>query len=208
MCVRGGCDFGLDGAQQVGHFCSPLLVVSLVNEEQFAQMMGVAERMLAVAKLEVGGPVVMDSNPPIAGQDGSLHADLTPFGMGMVVGQLGCAGHMQPLQPLLDTQPTLIKIDDRGCADLLLDAHPTRPGLNHELTIGGDHDRFRGPLAVEIGQQLCGARQGNEVIAVQIAGLRFQTQAILGGLGHVRRKRTLHLHATARTLLELRPDVP
>ena len=58
-------------------------------------------------------------------------------------------------------------------------------------------------MSVEIGQQLGGARQRYQLIVVQIAGLRFQTRAILGRLAHAGRKGSLHAHATARTLLDL-----
>ena len=76
----------------------------------------------------------------------------------------------------------------------------TRLGVVGQLTAGVEYDGLRGCLSVEIGQQLCRARQRYQLIVVQIAGLRFQTRAILGRLGHLRRKRALHLGATARTL--------
>ena len=67
------------------------------------------------------------ATPWIAGQDAAgSHADMPPFVMDMVVGQLGCAGHVQPLQPTLDTQAALIEMDDRGGEELLLDVRPTR----------------------------------------------------------------------------------
>ena len=128
---------------------------------------------------------------------------MPPFGMGMVVGQLGCAGDMQPLQPPLDTQAALIEMDDRGGEELLLDARPTDLGAGNQLTVVGDDDRLRGRLSVEIGQQLGRARQRYQLIVVQIAGLRFQTRTILSRLAHAGRKCSLHAPATARTLLDL-----
>ena len=57
----------------------------------------------------------MDRDTWIAGQDAAgSHADMPPSVMDMVVGQHGCAGHVQPLQPALDTQAALIEMDNRG----------------------------------------------------------------------------------------------
>ena len=109
---------------------------------------------------------------------------------------------MQPLQAPLDTQPTLIEMDHRVSEELCADAFPSRLGAADKLTAGGEYDRLRGCIAVERSQQLFDTRQGDELLAVQVAGERFQTRAILGRLGHVGRKR-LHAGATARTLLDL-----
>ena len=146
----------------------------------------------------------MQSNALVAGQDASgSHADMTASAMEMVGGQHGCAGHMQPLQATLDTQPTLIEMDDRVSEELCADAFPSRLGAADKLTAGREYDRLRGCIAVERSQQLFDTRQGDELLAVQVAGERFQTRAILGRLGHVGRKR-LHAGATARTLLDRR----
>ena len=42
------------------------------------------------------------------------------------------------------------------------------------------------------------------MVDVQVAGLGFQTRAILGGLADMGGKRTLHRFATTRTLLDFR----
>ena len=79
----------------------------------------------------------MQSNALVAGQDASgSHADMTASAMEMVGGQLGCAGHMQPLQAPLDTQPTLIEVDDRVSDELCADAFPSRLGAADKLTAG------------------------------------------------------------------------
>ena len=48
----------------------------------------------------------MKGNPGKAGQDvtGS-HTDISPSVMDMVMGQHGCAGNVQPLQPAFDSNP-------------------------------------------------------------------------------------------------------
>ena len=147
----------------------------------------------------------MKGNPGKAGQDvtGS-HTDMSPFLMDMVMGQHGCAGHVQPLQPAFDTQPTLIEMGDRGRDELLADAFQSGVSSGDKLTGGCKHDRLRGGMTVEGSQQLSDAGQGDELLAVQVAGKRLQPWTILGGLGHVGRKRTLYARTTAGALLYLR----
>ena len=103
----------------------------------------------------------MKSNPRKAGQDATgSHTDMSPFVIDMVMGQHGCAGHVQPLQPTCNTQPTLIEMDDRGSDELLADAFPSCVGAGDKLTGGCEHERLRGGLTVERSQQLCDACQG------------------------------------------------
>ena len=70
--------------------------------------------------------------------------------------------------------------------------------------VAARNDRLSGRLTVERPQQLSDARQGDELLAVQVASDCFQTWTILGGLAHAGGKRALHTGTAARTLLHLR----
>ena len=87
---------------------------------------------------------------------------------------------------------------------MLADAFQSGVSSGDKLTGGCEHDRFRGGMTVERSQQLSDAGQGDELLAVEVAGKRLQPWTILGGLGHVNRKRALHARATARALHYLR----
>ena len=193
---RGRFDFGFDGAQQVSHLFSPSLAVLFDNKAEFAQMMDVAESVLTVGKLEVGSPVVMQSNALVVGQDASdSHAEMAAFGMDVVMGQFFCAGHVQPMQPLYDPQTTLIEMDDRGGDELLADAFQGWVDSLGELTGGCEHDRLRGCMPVERSQQLGDARQGDELLAVEVAGKCLQTPGHTGSVGSRGRENAPFTHA-------------
>ena len=72
-----------------------------------------------------------------------------------------------------------------------------------KLAGGGEDDRLRRRTSVERSQQLSDARQGDERLAVQVAGECLQTRTILGGLRNLRGKLSLYARTTARTLLHL-----
>ena len=166
--------------------------------------MDIAEAMLTVGKLEVGAPVIMQSSALVVGQDGSSsHADMPAFGMDVVLGQFCCAGHVQPLQPPCDTHTTLIEMDDRSSNQALTNLFQACLCALGKLAGGGEDDRLRRRTSVERSQQLSDARQGDELLAVQVAGECLQTRTILGGLRNLRGKLSLYARTTARTLLHL-----
>ena len=100
--------------------------------------MDVAEAMLTVAELEVGAPVIMHSNALVVGQDASgLHADMSAFVMHLVLGQLFCAGHVQPPQLPCDTHAALIEMDDRRSNQLLANLEKTALCVLGKLARGG-----------------------------------------------------------------------
>ena len=167
--------------------------------------MDVAEAMLTVAELEVGAPVIMHSNALVMRQDVSgSHADLPAFVMHVVVGQFFCAGHVQPPQPLCDAHAAFIEMDDRRSNQLLANLGKTVLCVPGKLARGGEYRRLRRRIPVEGSQQLSDASERDELLAVEIAGERLQTQTILGRLTHVGGKRSLYARTTARTLLDFR----
>ena len=167
--------------------------------------MDVAEAMLTVAELEVGAPVIMHSNALVMGQDASgSHPDMSAFVMHVVLGQLFCAGHVQPPQPLCDTHAALIEMDDRRSNQLLANLGQAPLCVPGKLARGGEYRRLRRCIPVEGSQQLSDASERDELLAVEVAGERLQTQTILGRLTHVGRKLSLYARTAARTLLDFR----
>ena len=148
-------------------------------------MMDVAEAMLTGAKLEVGAPVIMQSNALVMGQDASgSHPDMAAFVMDVVLGQFGCAGHVQPPQPPCDTHAALIEMDDRRSNQLLTNLFQACLRTAGKLAGGCQQHRLRRRIPVERSQQLPDARQRDELLAVEVAGDCLQTQTILGRLTH------------------------
>ena len=93
--------------------------------------------------------MVMHSNAREVGQDASTsHSDMPPFGVDVVVGQLLCAGHMQPLQATIDTQATLVEMDDRSSDQLLANLFQACLRAAGKLVGGGENDRLRGRMTV------------------------------------------------------------
>ena len=85
----------LDVEQQGLHVVSPLLSIFFMGQPEFAQVMTVAEGMVTLLVDEIGSPVVMHGCAVEMGQDVyTIHGFSTAFGVGLVVGQSGRAGHM------------------------------------------------------------------------------------------------------------------
>jgi hypothetical protein len=139
-----GFHFRLDVLEQLSHFLCPGLLVLVGDELQFTEMMCVAERMLTLLKVQVGFSMVVNGIALELGQDLSrLHANLSPLAIYMVMGEMVCAGHVQPVQLAWHPQTALIKLGDISPHDFLLDPFQTGLGLCHPLLVGGDDDRFR-----------------------------------------------------------------
>ena len=146
----------------------------------------------------------MQSNALVVGQDASgSHPDMAAFVMDVVLGQFGCAGHVQPPQPPCDTHAALIEMDDRRSNQVLTNLFQACLRTAGKLAGGREDDRLRRRIPVERSQQLPDARQRDELLAVEVAGDCLQTQTILGRLTHVGGKLPLYVRTTARTLLHL-----
>ena len=139
----------------------------------------------------------MDSNALEVGQDAcDTHTDMSPFVMDVVVGQFLGAGHVQP-RKRPSTRKPLSEMDDRSSEELLANLFQACLRVAGKLAGGGENGRLRGRMTVERSQQLSDARQGDELLTVQVAGERFQTGTILRRLRHVGGKFSLHAHTTA-----------
>ena len=77
----------LDLQQQGGHLGSPVLLITLFDELQLSQMMGITQPMALMLELEIGSVIIVNWGALEVGQDANLPQRLgTPFGMHHVVG--------------------------------------------------------------------------------------------------------------------------
>ena len=106
---------GLGRAQQVDHLLRPGLSSGLGEKHQFAQVMGVAQRVSAVVVL-VRHPAVMHSYTLEPGQNAEgVHGRLAAFVMRSVPTERRGHRRMQPTQPTAHPLPGFIKVRHR-CA--------------------------------------------------------------------------------------------
>jgi len=92
----------------------------LVDELQFAQMVGIAQRMTTTFIAEVRLPMVMHGRPAERPQNpGIIHRLVAALGMHLIIRQRARRGHMQPMQRPLYPQPGLIDMQDLRGAQLL-----------------------------------------------------------------------------------------
>ena len=135
------------------------------------------------------------------------HTDMSPFIVDVVVGQLRCAGHVQPAQATIDTQATLVEMDDRSSEECWRICSRLVCVWLGKLAGGGENGRLRGRMTVERSQQLSDARQGDELLAVQVAGERFRRgpYCVVASRGReILPARTHHSQDTASLHLMLR----
>ena len=125
------------------------------------------------------------------------------YGMDVVLGQSCCAGHMQPLQPPYNTHIPHIEMDDGSSNQVLTNLFQACLCATGKLAGGGEDDRLKRRIPVERSQQLGDTCQGDELLAVQVAGECLQTQTLLCGLRNARGKLSLYARTTAKTLLHL-----
>ena len=92
------------------------------HSSQLAQMVDVAQRMAAGGVGPIGLPPVVDTHAAIGRQDANVGGRLgAPIGMQTVVGQPGCAGHMNPRQVARLPHPGLVAVQHRRLAKRRLD---------------------------------------------------------------------------------------
>ena len=130
----------MNTSQQVLYVQGPPLLKLLVSKDEFAQIMGHAQRMeTCIAQIHAQG--VMHRNSLIAWQDvHGLQGVVSSFGMGQIAGEEGGASHMQP--PALAQHPKASFISMQDAAGLqsgfdLLDdrSHPRELFWQAESTL-------------------------------------------------------------------------
>ena len=81
---------------------------------------------------------------------------------------------MQPVQFSFNTKTTFVTVNDVGLTQLAMNFDQRRLAAGCNRLIGVNHKGPSGRMTVEILQQFTGARNGDEVIVVQIACLRLK----------------------------------
>jgi hypothetical protein len=90
--------------EQRYHPRGPGLVELFVEENQFSQVMSVAEAVVA-GITEVGGKTIVDEASVIAGKDPDMvHGEVAAFGMNGIVGQKRGGGAVKPVKSSCDAQ--------------------------------------------------------------------------------------------------------
>ena len=149
-------------------------------------MMGIAEGMLAIVKLQIRSPMVMHGPSLKVGQDADvLHPLMTTFGLNSVVSQVRRSSHMQPVQTAFHAHSALIKMGNIGGNDLLFDAGKCLFSLPDEGAIGSQDKALAGRMPVEILEQFTSTLQRQQLVIVQINRLRFEPRAVLYRLPHL-----------------------
>jgi DNA invertase Pin-like site-specific DNA recombinase len=197
-------DFGLDVQQQLAHVLRPGLLVLVKDELQLAQMMRIAKGVLAIFKLQVGGQVVMHRTPAKFRQDADgAHSFLTAFAMNGIMRQGFGACHMHPVQFAFHAQPTFVEMRDASLNKMLFDACQREHRLCNQGFVCIQNERFAGPMLVEIFKEFADARQGQQLVVVQVHRLGFQARPVLHCLRHIFGKVAFDPSPTLRTQLDL-----
>ena len=74
--------------------------------------------------------------------------------------------------------------------------------LLFQALVGRQHTGFAQLVTIQVTEHSTGTRQGNELVGIEVAGLRLDTKAILDWAGHAFRKRRLAFHSTVGTGLD------
>ncbi len=184
LCGAGVGDGLLDGEQVVDHGFGPNLLMLLVEEDEFAQQVGVAEGMLAVV-FEVEFPEVADGTALESGQDaGGIHGFGAAFLMGMIPSEHLGADGVEPVEGACGADTGFVKASDGGVGDLLEDGG--FDGLEACGAVGfevGQRALAEGFAAVEVAQDFAGSLEGQELVFAQIHGGAFEAGAVLHGGG-------------------------
>ncbi len=204
---QGACLFGgaLHIQQQVFEVGGPPGVLFFGQKDQFPQHMHQAEGMLALVQ-EIRPPAIMDGDPVELRQNPNRVQGLAATArIDMVVREGWGAGGMHPRALALHIQPGFILMDDvglyQGGFDVLLDVRQIgRTALDQ-----GTDGAFAHLDSQQVLHDLCGSRQGHQLLLHQIHRHRSNRRSILHGGRHLLGK-TGHREVLAhRTLFVLRP---
>jgi len=181
---------GIFGSEQaVDHGWGPGLIVLFVEEDEFAQQLGVAEAMGAVV-FEVGFPLVVDGAALEGGQDsGVVHGLGTAFLVGVIPGEDFGADGVEPVEGAFRADAGFVEVGDGRVGDLLEDG--SFDGREAGGAVGveiGQRALAEGFAAVEVAQDFAGSLEGQELVLAQIDGGAFEAGAVLHGGGSLGRE--------------------
>ena len=157
-----------------------------VEEDEFAQQVGVAEAMGAVV-FEVGFPKVVDGTALEGGQDSGVHGFGAAFLVGVIPSEDFGADGVEPVEGAFCADAGFVKVGDERGGDLLEDGG--FDGLEPGGAVGveiGQCALAEGFAAVEVAQDFGGSLEGQELVLAQIHGGAFEAGAVLhrgGGFG-------------------------
>jgi hypothetical protein len=140
-----------------------------MDEGQFAQMVGITERMACGLKVAIARPAVVYADPLIAWQNANgLQGRRPASGMAGVVGQRRRTRHVRPFQSRARrsryAQPCLVMVEHcrlaQRCFDLALNAVELLSAVAHQI----DQRPHRERRAADLGEELAYARIGDELL--------------------------------------------
>lgn len=172
--------------EQVVHFFSPGLMKNLVEENQFAQEMGIAQGMETGFQGEVGriaimhecsGELLEDAEVP----DGFCAA----FGMNAVPGEQAGREVMEPMEFSGDAQAGFIGLGQRRFFDQGFDACFETGETLIGREQGGLKSGLADGLAEEVFGHLADAIEGEQLLNTQVDPPGVQARTVLSGSGDV-----------------------
>lgn len=175
----GGHRFMVGGNQHIDHALGPGLSAFLMDESQFAQVMGIIQRMGA-GQFPVRGPAVMNQRSLEPIQETEIcKGDLAPLGMesqpGLGIGDCG----MQPVELAGDAKAGFVGARDPRPGHCIRDARDRRRQARPRLSDHGLHRAGRDRHTVQIGKDSGSACHGQHVVLRQIDRQRLDAGAIL-----------------------------
>jgi len=191
------------GEQQLAHVSRPSLVKLLLDKDEFAQKMGIAQTVLTV-EVEIGGPAVMDEAAPEAGEDVEvLQGCCAAVAVDAVPGQQRGGEVVEPVERARHAQAGLVGMEHWG---LLEPAHQVgleiREGFVDELRRFLDGGLAEG-MAKEVSGHLGDALQRNELLTTPVDQEADELGPVLRGSRHVGREGRADHVSGAWTALDL-----
>ncbi len=171
--------------QQLAHLVGPCLLLLFIEKEQFAQMVDMAQGMLARVE-PVAAKAIMQASAAKVGQDvDGVEGGLAAFGVDGIVGQRGGGTDVEP--PALAGHPHTAFIlmehvgPDQRRFDLLLHRFEQRRG---PLQLRGDRG-FRDGDAQQVPEHFACSSQRQQMLHHQQAGGRGHAASVLHAGPHL-----------------------
>lgn len=172
--------------EQVVQLFSPGLMKSFVEENQFAQEMGIAESMEACFQREVGRVAIMHEGSGELPEDAEVvEGFCAAFGMNAVPGEQAGREVVEPMEFSSDAQAGFIGVGQRRFFDQGFDARFE----TGEIVIGREEGGLKGVLADGLAEEVFGhladAIEGDQLLNTQVDPPGVQARTVLSGSGDV-----------------------
>jgi len=177
--------------QEVAQSFAPLMPIVLRDPAEFAQKMGVTDRMITGIP-EVGSPEVMDHRPPKRGQNphgiGCLRS---AFPMVPVAGEEVGTGDMQPVPGAIYPHTGFIDMKNLCPLQEFPDAFFDPGQVLGALAHGCDHGCLAQRVAEEVKNHFRGPIIRQQLVDAEVDEEGLQGDAVLHGMRHLGRKGSL-----------------